>query len=59
MAAEIDRRQRRGAMVSPQQEGDRGDARRIPFQGFLHGPAQGGGAVQIQQPEQLRGLTAG
>jgi len=53
MRAEIQRRQRRGAMLAAQPEGDRRGARRIPFQRFSNGPAQCGHAVQVQQPERI------
>ena len=59
MAAEIQRRQGRRAMVSTQQEGDRRGARRIALQRFADGAAQSGYAIQVQQTEQLGGLTGG
>ena len=42
-----------------QQESDRRGTRRIAFQRFADGSAQCGGAILIQQFEQLRGLAAG
>src|SRR5512143_2764653 len=57
MAAEIKGRQRRRALAPAQQEGDRRGPRRIPFQSFADGAAQSGYAVQVQQPQQLGGLT--
>ena len=45
-------------VLSAQQERDRGSSRRIPFQRFVDGAAQCGRAIQVQQFEQLRGLTA-
>jgi hypothetical protein len=59
MAAEIECRQGRSAMVATQQESDRGGARRIPFERFPDGAAQSGYAIEIQQTKQLSGLTGG
>src|SRR5215831_15667720 len=57
MAAEIQRRQGSGTTVPAQQEGDRGGARSIAFQGFPRGAPQRSHAIQIQQAEELCGLT--
>src|SRR5512138_3649972 len=44
-------------MIATEEESDRGGARRIPFERFADGAAQSGYPIQIQQTEQLRGLT--
>src|SRR5689334_23636802 len=59
MAAEIHCRQGRSALIPAQQKSDRGGTWRIPFQRFPDGAAQSGYAVQIQQAEQVGGLTGG
>ena len=41
-----------------QQKSDRRSARRIPFQRFIDGATQRRRAIQVQQFEQLRCLTA-
>src|SRR6516165_12097568 len=58
ITAQIHRRRRRGrAGVPAQQESDGGGARRIPFERLVDGAAQSGGAVQIQELEELSGLV--
>src|SRR5215471_1109694 len=59
MTAQIHRRGRRGrAGESAQQESDGGGARGMAFERLANGAAQSGGAVQIQEPEELSGLLA-
>ena len=57
MAAEIERRQGRSAIIPTQQKSDRGGAR--VFRSSASPMARRKAAVQIQQTEQLRGLTGG